>query len=245
MRAKVSRRWHRLDPCFSDKLALTPMADDLTVPRAAQRCLILLLALLMPLAAPAAPATYTGGAPVNSQSDPERTEALKTALANIVIEQTGDSSVLARGDVAQAVGRAERYVLQYTYRPNHDPAAPAPLTLVAQFDAAAVDRMLSSLGFGTAAQQALAPAPPSEATVWIGGIDSADQYAQVMGYLVRSNFVKEALPTAARRDGILVRLSLSTDLPHSVEAIDMERTLAAAPAPPPIGGADAVLALAR
>ena len=215
------------------------------MPRAAQRCVLLLLALVVSLAAHAAPATYTGEAPVNSQSDSERAEALKTALANIVIEQTGDSSVLARGDVAQAVGRAERYVLQYTYRPNHDPAAPAPLTLVAQFDAGAVDRMLGSLGYGAAAQQALAPATPSEATVWIGGIDSADQYAQVMGYLARSNFVKEALPTAARRDGILVRLSLSTDLPHFLEAVDMERTLAVASAPTPIGGADAVLALAR
>ena len=44
--------------------------------------------------------------------------ALKTALANVVIEQTGDAGVLSRSDVAAAVGKAERYVLQFRYKQN-------------------------------------------------------------------------------------------------------------------------------
>jgi len=73
---------------------------------------------LAPLTGIAAPSSYTGSAPVNSQSDDERVGALKTALANVVIEQAGDPGVVARPEVAKAVEKAERYMLQYSYRRN-------------------------------------------------------------------------------------------------------------------------------
>lgn len=209
----------------------------------APRVLALLFALM--LAAPAwafGPATYTGTAPVNSQSDAERTDALKTALASVVVEQTGDSSVLARPQVAEAVAQAERYVLQYQYRNNSADGA-AKMTLEAQFDAAAVDRMLARLGLGDAnAQQAAAAETPSEAVVWIGGIRNADDYARVIGYLARNNFVRGAQPTQARGDGILVKLSLATDLARFLDAAGMERTLVANTTLH-VDGADAALAL--
>ena len=82
------------------------------------RALCLVLVLSAPSAYAAAPTTYTGEAPVNSQSDEDRAAALKTALANVVMTRTGDPGVLARADVASAVGQAERYVLQYQYRDN-------------------------------------------------------------------------------------------------------------------------------
>lgn len=199
------------------------------------------LALLLPLAGSAAPTTYTGTAPVNSQSDTERTGALRTALANVVIEQTADSAVMARADVAAAVAKAERYVLQYSYRRNA--GGDAALTLEAQFDADAVDRMLQELGLGRLADVALAPQAPSEATVWIGDIRDADDYARVIHYLARNNFVKDASPVAATADGILVRLSLSTDLAHFVEIAATERTLATTTTR--VDGADAALALSH
>ena len=96
------------------------------------RCTLgLVLALLSPLAAALGPATYTGTAPVNSQSDADRTGALQTALANVVIAQTGDSSVIARPDVAKAVAGAERYVLQYQYKSNAGADDAAKMTLIA------------------------------------------------------------------------------------------------------------------
>ncbi len=203
------------------------------------------LSVLAP-AGHAAPSTYTGEAPVNSQSDPERIEALKTALANVVIQQTGDPGVLARGDVASAVAKAERYVLQYRYRPNNaaaDDTAPR-LILVAEFDSTAVDAMLQRLGLAEAAPgTAPADAMPSEATVWIGGIHSAEDYARVVAYLGKSNFVRSAQPTEARGDGMLVRLSLATDLARFLDAVGMERTLSVVNASPPVDGVDATLAL--
>ena len=77
---------------------------------------LLVFATVFAQPAPAAPTAYTGSAPVNSQNDDERAAALKTALANVVIEQTGDAGILARADVAKAVAQADRYVLQYSYR---------------------------------------------------------------------------------------------------------------------------------
>lgn len=197
------------------------------------------LALLLPLTGIAAPMTYTGTAPVNSQSDDERAGALRTALASVVIEQTADSAVMARADVAKAVEKAERYVLQYSYRRNA--VGDASLTLEAQFDADAVDRMLQSLGLGRLAGLAPAQDAPSEATVWIGDIRDADDYGRVIGYLGRNNFVKGVQLLQATADGILVRLSLSTDLAHFVDIAGMERALAATSTR--VDGADAAFAL--
>ena len=139
------------------------------------RLLGLVLALLAPCAHAAAPTGYTGRAPVNSQSDEERVGALQTALAGVLATQTGDSGLLARPDVAKAVAQAERYVLQYQYKPNTDGGDDAPkLILIAQFDSVAVDKLLQRLGLGAGDDAAAQSETPTEATVWIGGIRNAD-----------------------------------------------------------------------
>ena len=205
----------------------------------------LVVLVLAPAALRAAPATYTGEAPVNSQSDDERVDALKTALASVVIQQTGDPGVLSRSDVASAVGKADRYVLQYRYRKSADGAG-APLVLVAEFDSTAVDQMLQRLGLGEFAPGTAAAieATPTDATVWIGGIRSAQDYARVVGYLGKSPLVRGVRPQQARGDGMLVKLSLGTDLAHFLDAVGIERTLSVVSASPPVDGVDATLALA-
>lgn len=189
----------------------------------------------------AAPSTYTGSAPVNSQSDDERAAALKTALANVVIEQTGDAGILARADVAGAVAKADRYVLQYSYRENA--GGSAPLTLVAQFDADAVDAMRTRLGLLEGAQAA-AQDTTSEATVRIRGLRDADDWLRVAGYLAHNNFVRSNRPVAAHGDTVLVRLTLVGDLAHFLDAVTAERTLAIDGAAGAVDGAEATLVLA-
>ena len=204
------------------------------------RCLGLVLAFLVGGVAAAAPSTYVGRAPVNSQSDEERGSALRTALANVVIEQAGDSGVLADPDVAKSVGQAERYVLQYSYERN--PADDgAPLVLVAHFDATAIDGMLQRLGLGAYAGLPQVPEVPTEATAWVTDVRNADDYARVLSYFSRNNFVRAVQPVQARDDALLLKLSLSTDLAHFVEIVALERALAVAPAP--IDGADTALTL--
>ena len=209
-------------------------------------CVVCLaLAAVAPPGHAAGPATYTGTAPVNSQSDDERVQALQTALANVVVAQTGDRALIARPDVAKAIGQAEHYVLQYQYRRNNGDGATAKMTLVAQFDSAAIDKMLQRLGVGGDEQPAALAETPSEATVWIGGIRNADDYAHVMAYLGKNNFVRDAQPLRARGDGMLVKLALATDLAHFLDAVGMERTLGVASASAGSDGADATLALVQ
>ncbi len=196
------------------------------------RVLVRLVGLLVLLAGPlslaAAPATYTGTAPVRSQSDTEREAALKTALAGVVIERSGDPGVLARPEVAKAVAQAERYVLQYHYRANPYAADDeARLSLVAEFDSGAVDRLLAELGLGVTAGAAVEAS--SEARLAIGSIRDADDFLRLMAYLTRNNFVREVEPTGAHGEVLELRLSLRTGLAAFLEAVAMERTLAAAP----------------
>jgi hypothetical protein len=219
-------------------------------PRRGLHTLIALLAVAFALlAAPslrAAPSTYTGEAPVDSQSDDDRLEALKIALANVIIDQTGDAGVLSRSDVAAALAKADRYMLQFRYKQNAGAAnTGAPrLTLIAEFDASAVDKMLQGLGLMSAGV-AGAPidAPPADVTVWIGNIRSADDYARVIGYLAKSNLVKSTQPKQARGDGMLVKLSLATDLKHFLDAVSIEHQLSVVNGSPPVDGIDATLAL--
>lgn len=206
------------------------------------RAIVFLLALLASAASLAAPSSYTGEAPVDSQSDEERAGALRTALANVVVAQTGDSGLLARPDVAKAIEQAERYVLQYQYRRGDD--AGAKYLLVAQFDSAAVNQMLQRLGLGPAGAEAeVAAEAPSEATVWIGGINNANDYARLIGYLGRNNFVRNAQPMEARGDGVRVRLSLASGLARFLEVVAAERTLGVVTGAK-VEGVDATLALA-
>lgn len=205
-----------------------------------------LLCVAPPLVA--APATYTGEAPVNSQSDAERSGAIKNALAKVVIERSGDAGILARDEVAKAVAKAEQYVLQYRYRRDAvvDPASNAPsmqLILVAEFDRAAVDRMLDGLGLGSAQTSAPVSAAPVDHRIWISGIRSAEDYARGMGYLARQAMVREAWPLEARGDGILVKVAVAGDFSRWLARLGEEAVLQVNSANPPIDGIDATLVL--
>ncbi|TAH40214.1 MAG: DUF2066 domain-containing protein [Gammaproteobacteria bacterium] len=216
---------------------------------AACACVLLVLALLCmatPLAA--APATYTGESPVNSQSEAERSGAIKNALAKVVIERSGDAGILARDEVAKAVAKAEQYVLQYRYRRDAvvDPASNAAgmqLILVAEFDRAAVDRMLDGLGLGSGQTSTPVSAAAVDHRIWISGIHSAEDYARGMGYLTRQAMVREAWPLEARGDGILVKVAVAGDFSRWLVRLGEEAVLQVNSANPPIDGIDATLVL--
>lgn len=203
-------------------------------------CFICVLLLAAPVFAVAAPSIYSGEAPVASQSDQDRVGALRAAFAGVLARQAGDPAIVGEDAVAEAVAQAERYVVQYQYRGN-PPGAEAPLTLVASFDAAAVDALLERVDPGMAGA---APDAPSDVTLWIVGIRDADDFMRVMHYLTRSNFVRDVEPLQAAGDGMRVRLALATGLVRFSEAVDLERVLQPGPdAAAPAGDADAVFSL--
>lgn len=196
----------------------------------------------------AAPATYSGEAPVASQSEAERAEALKTALAAVVIRLSGDPGILANGNVAAAVAEAEKYVLQYRYQRSmatEDPAAVASpaLVLVAEFDSNAVDRMLAGLGLASANAVDAVDTTPTEQRIWLSGIHSAADYARGLGYLSKQALVRQSWPVEARGDGVLVRLSLSGGLQRWLDIVDGEGVVRVNSSSPPLEGIDATLVL--
>ena len=223
-----------------------------------RRFAILLLLLAMTVLAPAAAAhadgLYTGQVPVNTQSDAERAEALKSALAQVVVKLTGgDNAVLARPEVAQAVADAANYVQQYQYAQDAATAADGKpqvrLSLIAQFDRTAVDKLVAGLGLGTApagdgAQTGTAASDTQAQSfrIWIGGLHSAVDYARAVGTLSRNELVRGVKAEQARGDGVELRLDVTGPLPRLLDS------LAASPlqvdnAKPPVDGIDALLSL--
>ena len=206
----------------------------------------LLLVLAQPLAA--APTTYTGEAPVANQSESARSDALKTALADVVIRLSGDPGILARSEVAEAVAGAEKLVLQYSYRRDSSVdevsgSVVSGLVLVAEFDSAAVDRMLSGFGLAGAGSAAAVDSTPSERRIWLSGIHSAADYARGLGYLSKQSLVRQAWPLEARGDGILVRVVVAGEFSRWLGQVDQDGVMKVNSASPPVQGLDATLAL--
>jgi hypothetical protein len=227
---------------------------------AALRRLALSLPLLaLALLAPSAPAhgegLYTGQVPVNTQSDAERAEALKSALAQVVVKLTGgDNAVLARPEVAQAVANAANYVQQYQYAQDvattADGKPQVRLSLVAQFDRTAVDKLVADLGLGQVGAstqnpqvaQAAADMQAQTFRVWIGGLNSAVDYARAIGTLSRNELVRGVKTELARGDGVEVRVDITGPLPRLLDSLSGS-PLQVDNAKPPVDGIDALLSL--
>lgn len=221
------------------------------MPAVALRCLaatVLVLALLLPGPSRAAPSLYTGQVPVNSQAEGERAEALKSALAQVVIKLSGDSTVLTRPGVAKAVANAERYMQQYQYTQDASTDAGQPqarLYLVAQFDHDAVDQLMRDLelvhGGGDSAQPA-AEIQSGTYRVWVSGVSSAEDYARLIGSLSRNELVRSVRAEQARGDGVQLKLDVNGPLPRLLESLG-QGPVHVLNAKPPVDGVDALLGM--
>ena len=216
-------------------------------------CLILLFAIGFRPQVAFAAGLYTGAAPVNSQSDADRAGALRTALGQVLIKLSGDSAVLNRPDVAKAIGRADRYMQQYSYQPNMsaDPAQPR-LLLVVQFDRSSIDALLHDLNAGGAGNTP----PPAAGTdsanapvavggsyrLWIGGLRSAEDYARLIGALSGNEQVRALRVERAQANTVQIRVDTRGALQTLLDSLDTTR-VAHRPkdAPPAVAGIDALL----
>jgi hypothetical protein len=222
------------------------------VPTAALRRASFLLLALLCWAVPAlAGGLYTGQVPVNSQADDERVGALKAALTQVVIKVSGDAAIAAKPEVAKAIASADKYVQQYQYTQDvvADNGQPqARLSLVAQFDRDAIDRLLANLGAG-AARAAAGDTPPAPAEqqsgtyhVWVRGITSAEAYARLIGSLTRNELIRNVQTEQARGDGVQLRLDAASSLTRLLESLG-NGPLHVLNAKPPVDGVDALLGM--
>lgn len=212
------------------------------------------MAALSPATSRAAASLYTGQVPVNSQAEAERAEALKSALAQVVVRLAGDTAALAKPEVAKAVANAERYVQQYQYvqDPVTDPAQPKRLSLVAQFDRNAVDQLLHELGLvrgdGADAAQTAAEAQPGtyqqsgSYRVWVSGVNSAEDYARLVGALAHNELVRSVQAEQARGDGVQLKLDVAGSLARLLGSLGTG-PVRVLNAKPPVEGVDALLGM--
>ncbi|HEX6834146.1 MAG TPA: DUF2066 domain-containing protein [Rudaea sp.] len=216
--------------------------------------IVLVLACLLPLAASAgAGGLYTGQVPVNSQSDTELAEALKTAFGQVLVKLIGDAGALSRPEVAKAVAQPNRYVQQYQYEQavvteNGQPQV--RMTLVAQFNRESVDRLLGELGLapGAAAAAAADTAPandvrPGTYHLWVGGIRSAEDYARLIGAFSGNERVRDVQTELARGDGVQLRVGVVGPLARVLDTLSATAGVRVTNAAPPVEGMDALLTM--
>jgi len=193
---------------------------------------------------------YTGQVPVNSQADEERGGALKAALSQVLVKVSGDAAIVNKPDVAKAIGNAEKYVQQYQYAQDvvTDNGQPqVRLSLVAQFDRDAVDRLIADATGAArpaAGDAAAAPAEVQSGTyrVWVSGIVSAEDYARMMGSLRRNELLRGVQVEQARGDGLQLRLDAASSLSRLLDSLG-NSPLHVLNAKPPVEGIDALLGM--
>lgn len=149
---------------------------------------------------------YEAEVPVNGQGAQERSEAIRTALNQVLIKVTGDREISANPKVADLLDDAEKYVQQYRYRIVHDvPQAGLPETAVQQvlwvhFEPSAIT------GFLSAEQIPLWGRTRPATLLWLA-VDLGDERYIVEGD--RSDDLQKQIMQEASRRGIRVFLPLS------------------------------------
>lgn len=117
--------------------------------------LFLVFLLLPALVTGAARAADAGGlfeaaVPVADQSDAARDEALRHALAEVLVRVTGDTAVAQAPGAAPLLGNARRYVGQFSYErrlpEDAEPGSEPRLFLQARFDGAALEQAVRQAG---------------------------------------------------------------------------------------------------
>lgn len=186
---------------------------------------------------------YSGEAPVNSQAEGERNEAMKTAFAQVVTKVSGDNSILTRPEVAKAIAAPGRYVQQYEYRQDvvTDNGQPqAHLTLVAQFDRDAVDQLIGGAAKSGADTTAATDTRVQSYRVWVSGVSSADDYARLVGTLSHNELVRTVQAEQARGDGVELRIDTVGPLQRVLDSLG-SGPIHVSNAKPPVEGVDALL----
>jgi hypothetical protein len=219
----------------------------------------LVFSLFLLLATPFALAQslYTGQVPVASQSEQDTAAGLSAALGQVMAKLTGDNSVLTRPGVAKAVATPNRYVQQYQFAQevvSEGGQQQLRLSLVAQFDHGAIDKLLSDLGLaqtgaGTAAEPDAAPSTavdmrPQTFRLWVSGVNSAADYARVVGALTRNELVRGVQAEKARNDGMQLRVDVNGPLQRLLDSLG-QGPLRVVNAAPPVEGVDALLGVTQ
>jgi len=212
---------------------------------------ILLVFALVPAAL--AESLYTGQVSVASQSEQDTAAGLSAALGQVLAKVTGDGNVLSRPGVAKAVATPNRYVQQYQFAQDvvsEGGQSLVRLSLVAQFDHAAIDRLLADLGLIRTDARTVDAAPstpvvdtrPQIYRVWVSGVNSAGDYARVVGTLARNELVRGVQAEQARNDGVELRLDTVGSLQRLLDSLG-SGPLHVLNAAPPVEGIDALLGL--
>lgn len=206
------------------------------------RVVVLFAGLAVCIAA-AAGGLYSGEAPVGSQAESERNEALKTALAQVIVKVSGDNTILTRPEVSKAVAAPSRFVQQYEYRQDvvNDNGQPqVHLTLVAQFDREAVDQLIGGTAKAGADPTAASETRTQSYRVWVGGVGSADDYARLVGSLSHNELVRVVQAEQARGDGVELRIETVGPLQRVLDSLGAG-PVHVSNAKPPVEGVDALL----
>lgn len=85
---------------------------------------------------------YQADIPVASQQTPQRAEAFRNGLIQVLIRVSGDTDIAKNATIKAALPHADTFVDEYSYAPSHTPPPAPPTILEAHFDPASISQLL-------------------------------------------------------------------------------------------------------
>ena len=138
--------------------------------------------------------TYDAEVAVRNQNDAERGRALATALAQVLVNVTGDRSALSRGGVREELAKASDYVDSYDYRQDESTGAygaPSYQTkLIVHFKPDAINGLVDMLGLPSW------PSPRPKPVLWLAIDDGSGPRLVGLG---QANAARSVLDQAKAR----------------------------------------------
>ena len=164
---------------------------------------------------------YSATWPVDDHSTGQRQRAIANAFAEVLVRVSGKESVTQSSSIRNAIGNANDYMRQYTYRKlglAEQIVYDKPLLLVASFDSKAVLRVLRDAG-----QPIWSEDRPS-GVFWVAVEDNGERRVAAE----RDDTVGVALKRAAARRGLPIKVPvMDMDDKTSIETNDVwERSIA-------------------
>lgn len=137
---------------------------------------------------------YEAEVAVRNQTDAERKKGLSAALAQVLVNMTGDRAALARGGVREELANADNYVESYDYRQDEGvgtTGAPSYQTkLVVRFKQDAVNDLIDLLGLPSW------PQPRPKPVLWLAIDDGSGPRLVGLG---QANAARSVLDQARAR----------------------------------------------
>ncbi len=182
-------------------------------------CMISLFWLPLSLFSAELEELYSDEVPVQGQSAKERSQAIKKALAGVLVKVSGDFGAANSSQFSAAYAQAADFLLRYRYLVLENELLWEEgyrQMLRVDFDSNAINQFLRQSGFSTLESSGLA----ALVRLTVTGVSSVEDYAYLTHYLLSLNEVADVQVEMVNPEQVVLKLGVRNGIAELMYAMD-------------------------